>query len=153
LTRNFDLNNIRNVTVVDRAISNTRALATLHLSPDMNTGSTALHQTTAYSTERVQVDTMTLSDLVHDFAVDRIDLMKMDIEGFEYEAILGSPELFREHRIKALALELHPRALVARGHTAEGIVHMLKSYGYRIDLRFEHSITNAIWTADPMQAS
>jgi FkbM family methyltransferase len=153
LERNFDLNDIRNVTVVDRAISNTRASATLHLSPDMNTGSTALRQTTAYSTEQVQVDTMTLSDLVHDYAIDRIDLMKMDIEGFEYEAILGSPELFREQRIKALALELHPRALVARGHTAEGIVHMLKSYGYRIDLRFEHSITNAIWTAEPQRTS
>lgn len=43
-------------------------------------------------------ETRTLADIATNFQLDRIDLIKMDIKGFEYEGVLGSPELFR-HRI------------------------------------------------------
>jgi hypothetical protein len=37
--------------------------------------------------------------------IDVVDLMKVDIDGFEYEAILGSREIFKSPRIKVLALK------------------------------------------------
>jgi hypothetical protein len=64
-------------------------------------------------------------------ALPSIDLMKIDIEGFEYEAILGSPTAFREHRVKAVALELHPEAIRERDLKPEAIVSFLENCGYR----------------------
>jgi FkbM family methyltransferase len=147
LEKNFELNHVRNVRIVDAAISNHRGVGTLHLSPDTNTGSTGLSQSTVYRNARETTATITLTDLLSNNGIAHVDLMKMDIEGFEYEAILGSPELFREQRVRALALELHARALTLRGHAAEEIVAFLKGCGYRMDMRFEHTAVNSVWVA------
>ena len=57
--------------------------------------------------------------------------MKIDIEGFEYEAILGSKEIFREHRVKKLAVEFHPRILERRGLDPKVMNDFLCDQGYR----------------------
>jgi hypothetical protein len=69
--------------------------------------------------------------------------MKIDIEGFEYEALLGSPRVFQQHRIRALALELHPHILAARGKDAGEITAMLANAGYTRTETFG----NDVWTA------
>jgi hypothetical protein len=69
--------------------------------------------------------------------------MKVDIEGFEYEALLGSPQVFAQHRIKAIALELHPTLLAGRGKRAEDITEMLQQCGYTLTATFG----NAVWLA------
>ena len=63
--------------------------------------------------------------------------MKMDIEGFEYEAVLGSPDVFRQGLVEYFALELHPTILSRRGKQEKDIVDFLKDCGYRRDGRFE----------------
>jgi FkbM family methyltransferase len=147
LEKNFELNSIPNVQLVAAAISDRAGSATLHLSPDTNSGSTGLTQSTSYRTAQDTVETLTLEELLDRRGVTQVDLMKMDIEGFEYEAILGSPQLFRTHRVRALALELHGRALVARQRFAEDILSFLKSCGYRMDARFANDTTNSVWSA------
>ncbi|HKP61994.1 MAG TPA: FkbM family methyltransferase [Polyangiales bacterium] len=147
LDTNFELNRVTNVEIVDVAVSDHRGSATLHLSPDTNTGSTALQQSTSYRTAQSTIETVTLEELLASRGIERVDLLKMDVEGFEYEAILGSPELFRRHVVRAIAIELHPRALVTRNHSCEEILAFLKGHGYRLDLRFEHNTINSVWTA------
>ena len=147
LETNFELNDVTNVRVFDVAISDRQGTATLHLAPDTNTGSSGLRQGTVYKNLETPVETLTLSELLTKAAVERVDLMKMDIEGFEFEAVLGSPELFREHRIRWFALELHPSMMAARGRRPEDIVSFLKGCGYQMDPRFENSLASTIWRA------
>jgi FkbM family methyltransferase len=149
LDTNFELNAVSNVQIIDQAVSDQSGTATLHVAPDTNTGSTGLHQATRYKTTQTPVETRTLANILADARIERVDVMKMDIEGFEYEAILGAPEVFRQHRVRAFALELHPRLLAARNRSPEEIVSFLKSCGYEMDLRFEHSLSSAIWVAPP----
>ena len=144
---NFELNNVKNVEVVAVAVSDRAGTATMHLTPDTNTGSTALRQSTAYKTPQQEVETVTLAQLFDKKGIERADVVKMDIEGFEYEAIVGSQELFQNRRIGALALDLHPRALVSRGHAPEEIASFLRGAGYHLALEFEHSDLNGIWIA------
>jgi FkbM family methyltransferase len=147
LEKNFELNGVTNVEIADIAISDQPGSASLHLSPDTNTGSTALRQSTRYATKQETVETCTLEALLASRGIERVDLLKMDIEGFEYEAILGSPELFRSRRIRALALELHGRALVERSRAPEDILAFLRSCGYRLELGLEHNLSNSVWVA------
>lgn len=145
LEKNFELNRVTHARILDVAISDRSGAGTLHLSPDTNTGSTALSQTTSYATETSMIELATLEALLAQQQVDRVDLLKLDVEGFEYEALLGSPALFRSGRVRAIALELHPRALLARDRAVEDILFFLKSCGYVMDLRFEHTTANSVW--------
>lgn len=59
----------------------------------------------------------------------RPDLVKIDVEGYEYEVLLGGRGLLRERR-PALAFELHLDLLDQRGISPRQVVAELKSHGY-----------------------
>ncbi len=59
----------------------------------------------------------------------RPDLVKIDVEGYEYEVLLGARRLLRERR-PALAFELHLDLLDKRGVSPRQVVAELKSHGY-----------------------
>jgi FkbM family methyltransferase len=59
------------------------------------------------------------------------DLIKMDIESFEYEAILGSINFLQENK-PTIILELHNKILEERGIQGNQLLDALKSIGYSI---------------------
>jgi FkbM family methyltransferase len=54
-----------------------------------------------------QVDALTVDDLVREYSIDRIDLLKLDIEGSELEVLANSSGWI--DRVDAICLELHDR--------------------------------------------
>jgi len=56
--------------------------------------------------EKVDVAVMTLDDYCSKRSVDKVDLLKMDIQGSELAALRGSETLLREQRIEALLTEV-----------------------------------------------
>ena len=143
IAENFRLNGIENPGVRNVAVSDAPGTATIHLSPDVNTGTSGLSNNSKYKVSTQQVATTTLEQLLDGENTTRVDLMKVDIEGFEYEALLGSPQVFAQHRVRALALELHPSILAARGKDATGITKMLEANGYTL----HETADTAVWHA------
>jgi FkbM family methyltransferase len=131
LKRNFAINGAANASVTAAAVSDASGVAELNLSPSMNTGASSLILRTRYAQQKESVPTKTLAEIVADAGVGRIDLLKMDIEGWEYEAILGSRPLFEAGLVRALALELHADHLRARGLDGTPIFDFLTGCGYR----------------------
>lgn len=140
LSRNLISNRCENVQLFPLAISDDSRPLILHLSPDMNTGSTAAIQTTRYPLLKQEVASMTLGDLFEEHDIETCDLLKIDIEGYEYEAIMGSPELFSAGRVKVIALELHPEVLSKRNLLPETITNFLVSCGYRLERSFANTV-------------
>ncbi|HZE73094.1 MAG TPA: FkbM family methyltransferase [Pyrinomonadaceae bacterium] len=136
LFENFKLNNLSNVSLIQSAISDNSGRAVLNLSADTNTGASGFVRATKYKLPTEMTETITLSELFSRIEVGRADLIKMDIEGAEYDAILGSPQIFRDHRVRAIALEVHVSILEKRGVKAEKIFSFLKGYGYTVDNSF-----------------
>ena len=68
-------------------------------------------------------------------AANRLDVvpefLKIDIEGYEYEAIKGSLEFIAAHK-PLLFLEIHLNYLEARQLSAKALVTMLREAGYRL---------------------
>ena len=119
IQENLRLNGLTNVSIVRAAISDQSGAGTLHLSPDINNGSTALHQHTRYQVDTETTPLMTFTELFDRHGLQVVDFMKMDIEGHEYEAILGSPEIFREQRIKTFIVEFHGTHMENRGRSVQ----------------------------------
>jgi FkbM family methyltransferase len=131
LRRNFALNGCAQVTLAPVAVSDHPGTAELQLTPSMNNSASGLRAPTRYPLLRQPVALATLAQVFAQAGLERCDLLKMDIEGWEYEAVLGSRELFAARRIRALALELHPQLLAPRGLDAAAITTFLAACGYR----------------------
>ena len=84
--------------------------------------------------KNIEVDIIDIKKILNDY--QKIDLIKIDIEGFEYEAILGSKELFSQGRVRNIALELHDSTLFRRGKKMEDITRFLESCGYFVNLKY-----------------
>jgi FkbM family methyltransferase len=131
IDKNLRLNDADWVTVINVAITNASGLVTIHLAADTNTGASGQYRMAKYRLATQEVQARTLSQILDEKKIGHVDLMKVDIEGAEYEVLLGSPEVFEEGRIRAIALELHPTILAARGKEVSDITDMLTRNGYR----------------------
>jgi FkbM family methyltransferase len=144
IEENFGLNYLDNWTICRVAIGDKSDEVTLYLSPDLNTGSTSLIPRTRYTLPTEKVRMITLQMLLDEERLPHVDLLKLDIEGYEYEAILGSPEVFKTGRIKQLSLELHHEQLRERGHDPDAITGFLQACGYRELVEWRGSRENGI---------
>ena len=62
--------------------------------------------------------------------------MKVDIEGLEYETILGSQNLFKQNVIENIALELHPSIIEKRNNIVNDIIDFLSEAGYKVNNKY-----------------
>ncbi len=143
IAENLLLNGVEGVSVLNIAVTDSSGVATIHLTADMNTGASGLFKSVKYDLPTQQVATQTLARVLDDEGLTHVDLMKVDIEGFEYEALLGSKEVFEQRRVRVLALELHPTILAARGKRVADITQMLAACDYEMADAFG----NSVWLA------
>jgi FkbM family methyltransferase len=140
IRENCRLNQCANVSILPVAICDRAGRITLHLHPATNTGATSMWQTARSSLRTSLVECMTLQAALDTNRINAVHLLKIDIEGAEYEAVLGSPEVFRSGRVKVIALEYHPDILSSRGLQVVTIHDFLLKAGYTLDSTFSNSV-------------
>jgi FkbM family methyltransferase len=143
LSENCTLNDCTNVTILPLAISDYCGRLTLNLHPLTNTGATSILQPTRYKVATETVECTTLAELMKAHRIETYDLLKVDIEGGEYQALMGSPEVFQKGLIKVIAVEYHPHTLSRLGlpsHTIDTIHHFLESCGYLLNFHFGYAV-------------
>jgi FkbM family methyltransferase len=59
------------------------------------------------------------------------DVLKIDVEGFEWEVLQGANDTLPKHAV-CICCELHPDRLSAQGRSAEMVVDLLRGWGYRV---------------------
>jgi FkbM family methyltransferase len=78
---------------------------------------------------RFTVECVAIDDLTDGLA--HVDLVKLDVEGAELDALCGMSRGLAAHKYRAVCLELHPGLLRARGVTPEDCLRVLLDAGYR----------------------
>ena len=102
LNDNVERNRLTNVTCVNQAVAGNRGLRTLNLN-SMDPGS---HSLVIGSSERsVEVECCTLEDVFQRFCLTRIDYLKIDCEGAEYEILENATSRLKQ--IGRISMETH----------------------------------------------
>lgn len=73
-----------------------------------------------------------LDDYCEQRGIEGIDLLKMDIEGAEYDALCGAKGLLSSQRIGSIFFELSDWAAERAGHSMSDVPQMLREYGYEL---------------------
>ena len=77
----------------------------------------------------VNVDLVTLDEDLK--SVGKIGLLKIDVEGFEYQVLSGARKIIEEHR-PLLLVELHPGQIEPQGNTIKDVCDLLRPH-YKLE--------------------
>lgn len=98
---NFKRNGLTNYHIVQKAVAGTNGLASFDIS-----GAFDAFKLTDKSNETIEVTTVKLSTFCGDNNIDNIHLLKMDIEGGEYDVIKNDLDFIKE-KVKVMFIEYH----------------------------------------------
>jgi FkbM family methyltransferase len=119
---------IKNISLNRAAVGDNTGTAKLYLS-DMLYVDHRLYRT-GDRRRSIDVDCVRLDDYFK--GEDKIDFIKMDIQGFEYHAFLGMQELIRRNTNIKLIFEFWPFGLNAAGVEPFDLIGLLKEQGFNL---------------------
>jgi FkbM family methyltransferase len=128
LSNNVGLNHLSNVRAFNVAVGGQDGESTLDLYEE--NGQNSLLQRSNPNLQpvaSVKVETWSLARVLKTVA-SPVNLLKMDIEGMEYEALFSCPDEYLQ-RVERIALEYHDD-LVRVSHTIRDLVEFLKTRGF-----------------------
>ncbi len=81
--------------------------------------------------EAERVQTVCLDQFCQDHAIDRVDLLKLDIQGHEHSALKGAEHLIRAGRLGIIFMELNWAKSTGATCAATESIRLLEQAGYR----------------------
>jgi len=149
LKENFVLNNFTNYKIIESAVSDKSGITNLY--DHGVTGSSCLDSQLMEKpvTKVVKVNVLTVDEIIKSYKLKKVDLLKIDIEGFEYEAFLGCKDSFNNRKIEKIICEVHTELLTKKGINEKKIFQMLESYGFNVDIIDEGKKTKHIFAKLP----
>jgi FkbM family methyltransferase len=93
--------------------------------------------------QTIQVSCTTLANILDENSLARVNLLKMDCEGAEYEILYNTPAKYTD-RIEQIRMEYHN--LDAEDRNADGLLKFLQSRNYRIEKYIANErVSGTIW--------
>jgi FkbM family methyltransferase len=127
---NMALNNIENVQLHREAVSNIEGTLHLFLSKTANAGThSTLYNERTVTEESIQIPATTLDAFARATNLPRLDLIKVDVEGAEFEVIQGADSVLRTYRPRVI-LELCDRLQIERGLSSRQIKEFMVERHY-----------------------
>lgn len=129
LKQNIELNRLRNVEVYPVALGSNCGHTTLNIALDENMESSSIISSHVEGTiiKEVKVPILTFDKFVKLRGINKVDLMKIDVEGYELEVLKGCEKVLSNSIIKRLVIEVHRDVI-----PLQFIISFLKSYRYKI---------------------
>jgi len=139
LQENIQLNGLAEVIIHNVALSNQKGSMTIHAAADaVNEGLGTLYPSGGDFKEAGMVQVDIFDDVFRQQRLDRLDIIKMDVEGSELPVLRGAHEsLVRFHPV--IMLELNRTAFATAGYTPEALIDYLHALEYQLSMIEKHS--------------
>jgi FkbM family methyltransferase len=131
---NLSLNNFQNITLINKGIGNSIGSFTLLNTKGNNAGMNKIishDMLIKDSTETVQIEVITLDSFIQNNHIKMVNLIKIDVEGFEYNVLKGGEECLKKFMPK-LFIELDNNLLIEQESSANELITFLELLGYNI---------------------
>tara|TARA_A100001037_G_scaffold289234_1_gene300764 strand:- start:51 stop:881 length:831 start_codon:yes stop_codon:yes gene_type:complete len=133
LRENIILNNFSNCMVLENAVGSVVSKQTLYKVSEEDVYGyldPVVNNKKLIKTD--EIDVTTVDQIIKSNNLEKIDLLKIDVEGFEYDVLLGCKSAFEQDKIKKIICEIHSDFLKAKNFDEEQIYTLLKSSGFEI---------------------
>lgn len=127
LERNVERNGLAQVEVMPFAVFDREATVPFVTAPEGNTG---LGSLAPGASGALSVRTVRIDDVLAERAIERVDVVKLDVEGFEGPALEGAA-LMIERSKPAVLFEVN-RLAAEHGAVTAPAIDILRRYGYRV---------------------
>jgi FkbM family methyltransferase len=137
LARTIELNGLAGVVVDERAVSNEGGSAELfEYGAGFESWATLGARQLEYEGRVLEargatVETTTLDMWARERRIERIDLLKVDVEGAEADVLRGAAGLLENGKVAAIVLEVSDNTLEAFGARAVDVIDRLEGHGLR----------------------
>jgi FkbM family methyltransferase len=111
----------------------------------LNRGDNRIVQPGNGSTETIEVAAVTLDEVILDH---RVDLLKIDVQGFEFDVLRGAHQIIRANPNLLILFEFWPHGLTLAGASPEELLNFLRENGFSLfrfnrDLKFQPFVYNS----------
>ena len=140
LRGNIAASNARAVRVWPVACAEADSTLLLYAAPRANSGESSLSKQNAsqegLATASCSVPARPLDAIVQEAQLNRVDVMKIHVEGAEFAVLKGAAQTLDRYR-PVLILELVPYQLKAMGTSVEEVTRFLVAHGYKAKRRLD----------------
>lgn len=132
LQRNIESHSLTNVKIVSKAALNEKGTVRLYLQ-DLSVS----HSLSRQSGDYIEVEADSLDNIISKLELDRVDFVKMDVEGAELETLKGAEKVLASPGIKLSIASYH--VLPDGQPQLPGIISYLKSRQFRTQIYIKGS--------------
>ncbi|MFH0737104.1 MAG: FkbM family methyltransferase [Candidatus Micrarchaeota archaeon] len=128
LKRNLGYNRLDNVSASPKAVSGRSGKKTMYLTSHDTFSHSSIESLVPDMNGKIEADAISLEDIFKENKLDKIDFLKIDCEGSEYEILSRTPlSVFK--KIHKISMEYHE---FDEGHDLKTLKAYLESAGYSI---------------------
>ena len=130
IEKNLLKNNFKNFFLLNFGIGESQYFTNLNVFNDTNTGSSSILKKHFFNTKKTKIKVKSLDQFVSEEKLySQIDLVKIDIEGYEINAIKGMKNLLKEKKINTLLIDYHMHIIT----NEDRLEHekLILSFGYK----------------------
>ena len=131
---NLDLNSFRNVILEEAAVGARSESGFLHWCTGQDNSNEDMNYVKSHAEAATYtvVVTVSVDDYCSQKEIDRINVLKLDIEGGEYDALLGATALLRRKAVDCILMETVDWSAARSHHSVPEVRRLLRELGYAI---------------------
>lgn len=131
--KNISLNNFNNIVLNNVALSDTSEDLVIQLANTHHSGSSRLGKKneTSNNNNSTIIKAITLDEFVQQNKIEKIDFMKIDVEGFEKNILAGAKQTLKNFK-PLLFVEINDKAQKMQNFSGKELIALLESFDYTI---------------------
>ena len=130
LEKNVKINNYQNIILEQKAVGDKHGRTTLYQSD--HPGKHRIFPQTEQAKSQVQVELTNLDNYFDSDMIDKINFIKIDVEGLEFSVLKGMKNILKNNKKIKILFEFMPKNTMEAGFTPIELLNYLTSYDFKL---------------------